>query len=86
MRLLRYPLDDVPVEYLESETRRLLAPWVRGERGARLSQSDVEDLVHALRTRHHSTGQPATIFDWMKTLALIEASERSVGGVVGEER
>ena len=85
MRLLRYPLEDVPVDYLEAETRRLLAPWVRGERSVRFSQSDVEDLVHALQTRHHSTGQPATIFDWMKTLALIEASERSLGTVVGEE-
>lgn len=86
MHVLRYPLRQVPVEYLEAETRRLLAPWVRGERGVRFSQSDVEDLVHALRTRHHSTGQPATIFDWMKTLALIEASEQSLGTVVGEER
>ena len=86
MRLLRYPLEDVPVEYLEAETRRLLAPWVRGERRVGFSQSDVEDLVHALTTRHHSTGRPATIFDWMKTLALIEASEQTLGVVAGEDR
>jgi hypothetical protein len=65
---LRLHLDEIPFEFLASQTKELLQ-----KSGTRFAAEEIDDLVKSMRRARTPEGKPLTTLDWLMGIARIGA-------------